>query len=128
MNRKEFILHLIGELAHVILDGEPERMVISLHQEGDGLHLVVFDDTPRSDEELRSMEAALCGESRPELAGYYGGMAGLDLLGSGRLNLIGWQVKHADVSRVNDTTRINLWLGGDEYKPRERPADRKQRG
>ena len=55
--------------------------------------------------------------SRPELAGYYGGMAGLDLLGAGRLNLIGWQVKQADVSRVGTTTRINLWLGTEGYVP-----------
>ena len=42
---------------------------------------------------------------------------GLDLLGAGRLNLIGWQVKQADVSRVGTTTRINLWLGGAEDQP-----------
>jgi hypothetical protein len=92
-------------------------MVISLHQEKDGLHLSVFDDAPRSDEELASMQHALGGLRRPELAGYYGGMAGFDLLGAGRLNLIGWQVKHADVSRVGDTTRIDLWLGGEQFNP-----------
>ena len=117
MNRKEYILHLIGEVAHYVLDGEPTQMVISLHQEEDGLHLAVFDDTPRSDEELRAMQQALGGRRRPELAGYYGGMAGVDLLGSGRLNLIGWQVKNADVSRVEGTTRINLWLGGERFNP-----------
>ena len=78
MNRKEYILHLIGEVAHVILDGEPSRMVISLHQEEDGLHLAVFDDTPRSDDEIHAMQQALGGARRPELAGYYGGMAGFD--------------------------------------------------
>ena len=117
MNRKEYILHLIGEVAHFVLDGDPKTMVISLHQEEDGLHLAVFDDTPRTDEEIRSMQDALGGTRRPELAGYYGGMAGFDLLGAGRLNLIGWQVKHADVGRVGDTTRINLWLGGERFKP-----------
>ena len=116
MNRKEYILHLIGEIAHYVLDGEPNQMVISLHQETDGLHLSVFDDTPRSDEEIRSMQDALGGRRRPELAGYYGGLAGFDLLGAGRLNLIGWQVKHAEVGRVGDTTRIDLWLGGDTFK------------
>ena len=117
MNRKEYILHLIGEVAHYVLDGEPTQMVISLHQEEDGLHLAVFDDTPRSDGEIHAMQEALGGRRRPELAGYYGGMAGVDLLGSGRLNLIGWQVKHADVSRAEGTTRINLWLGGGRFNP-----------
>lgn len=121
MNRKEYILHLIGEVAHFILDGEPAHMVISLHQEQDGLHLVALDDTPRGDEEIRSMQAALCGARRPELAGYYGSMAGLELLGSGRLSLIGWQVKQAEVSRVGDTTRINLWLGAEGFTPAEGP-------
>jgi hypothetical protein len=117
MNRKEYILHLIGEVAHFVLDGNPTKMVISLHQEEDGLHLAVFDDTPRTDEEIRAMQDSLGGGRRPELAGYYGGMAGFDLLGTGRLNLIGWQVKQADVSRVGDTTRINLWLGGERFDP-----------
>jgi len=117
MNRKEYILHLIGEIAHFVLDGDPTKMVISLHQEADGLHLAVFDDTPRTDEEIRTMQDSLGGARRPELAGYYGGMAGFDLLGTGRLNLIGWQVKQADVSRVGDTTQINLWLGGERFDP-----------
>jgi hypothetical protein len=128
MNRKEYILHLIGEVAHYILDGEPARMVISLHQEQDGLHLVALDDTPRTDEEIRNIELALNAGSRPELAGYYGGMAGLDLLGSGRLNLIGWQVKQADVSRVGTTTRINLWLGAEGFVPPEKGGRRRRRG
>jgi hypothetical protein len=128
MNRKEYILHLIGEVAHYILDGEPARMVISLHQEEDGLHLVALDDTPRTDEEIRTIDLALHAGSRPELAGYYGGMAGLDLLGSGRLNLIGWQVKQADVSRVGTTTRINLWLGAERFEPPEKGGRRRRRG
>jgi hypothetical protein len=129
MNRKEYILHLIGEVAHYILDGEPSHVVISLHQEQDGLHLVALDDTPRTDEEIRNIELALHAGSRPELAGYYGGMAGLDLLGSGRLNLIGWQVKQADVNRVGTTTRINLWLGAEGYvpPPDKPPSDKEKR-
>jgi len=124
MNRKEYILHLVGEMAHFVLDGEPTRMVISLHQEQDGLHLVVLDDSPRSDEEIRNMQAALGSAHRPELAGYYGSMAGLDLLGQGRLSLVGWQVKQAEVSRVNNTTRINLWLGGGQLTPgKDLPED-----
>ena len=129
MNRKEYILHLIGEVAHYMLDGDPSRVVISLHQEQDGLHLVALDDTPRTDEEIRNIELALHAGSRPELAGYYGGMAGLDLLGAGRLNLIGWQVKQADVNRVGTTTRINLWLGAEGYvpPPDKPPPDKEKR-
>jgi hypothetical protein len=117
MKGKQYILHLVGEMAHFILDGEPSRMVISLHREEDGLHLVALDDAPRSDEELQRMQEALGGGLRPELAGYYGEMAGLDPAGKGRLSLIGWQVKKAEVSRLGDTTRINLWLGGEGFNP-----------
>jgi len=113
MNRKEYLLHLIGEVAHYILDRDPTRMVISLHMEEAGQRLAIIDDTPRTDEEIRKMREALSGSRRPELAGYYGQMAGFDILGEGRLNLIGWQVKHADVSRVGENTRVNLWLGGE---------------
>lgn len=117
MNRKELLLHLIGEAAHFVLDRDPTRVVISLHMEQDGVHLAVIDDTPRTDEEIRKMREALSGSRRPELAGYYGQMAGFDMLGEGRLNLIGWQVKQADVSRVGSNTRLNLWLGGERFNP-----------
>ena len=93
MNQKDFILHLIGEVAHYILDAEPMRMVISLNQEEDGLHLAILDDTKRSDSELAVIRASLNSGTRPELAGYYGNMAGYDMLGSARLNIIGWQLK-----------------------------------
>ncbi len=117
MNRRDFILHLISEVGHYVLDADPNRMVVSLHQETDGLHLAVLDDTKRSSEELDGIRNSLNGTARPELAGYYGSMAGYDFLGSARLDLVGWQVKHADVSATDSGTRIDLWLGGDRFNP-----------
>lgn len=117
MKRREFVIHLISEIAHYVLDADPMRMVVSLHQEEDGIHLAVFDDTMRSDEELESIRAALRNPGRPELAGYYGSMAGSDMLGSARLNLIGWQIKGATVGRTDEGTQIDLWLGGKRFDP-----------
>lgn len=117
MKRRDFIQHLIGEIAHYILDADPMRMVISLHQEADGLHLAVLDSVPRSDEELEEIRGSLNSARRPELAGYYGSMAGYDSLGEARLNLIGWQVKGADVTSTGSGTKIDLWLGGDRFDP-----------
>jgi len=117
MNRKDFLLHLIGEMAHYVLDTDPGRLVISLHQEADGVHLAVIDSVKRSEAELDSIRAALNNARRPELAGYYGSMAGYDSLGSARLNLIGWQVKGADVKATDSGTKIDLWLGGDRFNP-----------
>jgi hypothetical protein len=117
MKRREYILHLIGEVAHYILDGDPMRMVISLHQEEDGVHIAVIDSVKRSDAQLEAMRSELNNARRPELAGYYGGMAGSDMLGSARLDLIGWQVKHADVTATSSGTKIDLWLGGDRFDP-----------
>ncbi len=115
MKTKEYILHLLGEISNYVLEGKPSRMVISLHQEEDGLHLCVLDSTVRKDEELRSMSTALNTSVRPELADYYGSMAGSDLVGSARLNLIGWQVKRADVTRTDSGTKIDLWLGSERF-------------
>jgi len=112
---KEYILHLIGEMAKFILDRNPSRMVISLHSEGDGIHLAILDNIPRSEDELEKIRLALNAPKRPELAEYYGIMAGQDLLGNSRLNLVGWQVKHADVSRTQEGTKIDLWLGGERF-------------
>ncbi len=117
MNKKEFLLHLIGEMSNFFLEGNPAKMVISLHQEPDGLHLAIFDDHERSDEELDLVRSALNNSRRPELAGYYGNLAGFDFLGGARLDLVGWQIKHADVGRIDRGTRIDLWLGGSGFDP-----------
>lgn len=118
MIRKEMILHLIGELANFSLSQAPQRMVISLHQEEDGLHLTLLDSTVRTDEEIRQITQALRIQDRPELAEYYGTMTGHDLFGTSRLEMIGWQVKHATVSRTEEGTKIDLWLGSERFDPR----------
>jgi len=90
-------------------------MVISLHQQEDGMHLCVLDDHVRSDTELEEISNALNTPARPEMADYYGSMGGSDLLGAARLNLVGWQIKHADVSRIEEGTKIDLWLGSERF-------------
>ena len=115
MENKEYLVHLISEISNFILEDGPQRMVISLHQEEDGLHLCIVDSTVRTDEELAEISAALNSADRPELGDYYGAMSGSDLLGSARLNLIGWQIKCADISRTGSGTKIDLWLGGDRF-------------
>jgi hypothetical protein len=116
MKRKDFVLHLIGEISSYILDEDPMRMVISLHQEKEGLHLCILDDNSHTDEEIVKIEKALNSKKRPELAGYYGAMTGHDLLGSSRLDLLGWQVKHVDVGRTDSGLKIDFWLGGDKFE------------
>ena len=119
MKQKDIVLHLISEVSHFVLDADPMRMVISLHQEDDGLHLAILDDTQRNDDELDSIRAALDNPGRPELAAYYGSMAGSDMLGSARLDLIGWQIKASTVGRTDNGTKIDLWLGGDRFNPEQ---------
>jgi len=116
MRRKDIILHLLSELSSYILEGDPQRMVISLHQEESGLHLCILDSNEHSDEEIIKIERALNSKKRPELAGYYGAMTGHDLLGSSRLDLLGWQVKHSDVSKTDSGIKIDLWMGGEEFQ------------
>jgi len=116
MKRKELILHLIGGISNYLLENNPTRLVISLHQEEDGLRLSAFDDRPHSDEEIERIDIAKNSQKRPELAGYYGAMTGHDLLGASRLNLLGWQVKHCDVSRTSNGIKVDIWLGGDRFE------------
>lgn len=119
MKRRDFLVHLISEVSSFILQEQPRKMVISLHQEPDGIHLAVIDDRQRSDAEVKEIERSLNAAKRPELAGYYGEMAGHDLLGSARLNLVGWQIKHADVMKTPEGgIMLNMWIGGEgfEYK------------
>lgn len=116
MKRKDLILHLIGGISNFLLENSPKRLVISLHQEKDGLHLSILDDNLHTDEEIEQIDLALNSPKRPELAGYYGAMTGHDMLGASRLNLLGWQVKHCDVSRTGNGIKIDIWLGGDRFE------------
>ncbi len=115
MQSKEYLLHLIGEISNFILESHPNRMVISLHQQEDGMHLCVLDDHERTDAELEDISKALNTTARPEMAEYYGSMSGLDMFGVARLNLVGWKIKHADVTRTAQGTKIDLWLGGERF-------------
>lgn len=117
--KRDLIVHLIGEMSSFILEQDPMRMVISLHQEEDGLHLCILDDNDHSDEEIEKMTKQLNSRKRPELASYYGAMTGQHLLGSARLDLLGWQLKHCDVSRAGNGIKIDLWLGGDKFDSRK---------
>jgi hypothetical protein len=112
---KEYIIHLLAEISNYILEGQPQRMVISLHHEEDGMHLSVLDDRARGADELEDMRRALNPGARPELADYYGSMGGSDLLGRSNLSLIGWQIKRADVGSTAEGTKIDLWLGSDRF-------------
>ncbi len=113
--RNELALHLIGEVGHYFLEGNPGQVNISLHLEPDGFHLVLIDDVERSDEEIQEIGASLHRTDRPELAGYYGSMAGQEMLGQARLNLVGWQIQHGEVRRTEGGTRIDLVLGNEEF-------------
>jgi hypothetical protein len=115
MKAKEYIAQLVAEMSNFVLDAQPTRMAISLHQEEDGLHLSVMDSTVRKDSELEAIARDLNPSRRPEMAEYYGRMAGHDLVGAARLHLIGWQVKKADVRRIEGGTKIDIWLGSERF-------------
>ena len=127
MKRKELLGRLIGELTHFMLEGNPLRMVVSLHQEEDGAHISIFDDHPRSEEELGRIRSSLNPKAhRPELAEYYGSMAGHDMAWDARLKLIGWQIKHASVENLSEGLKIDLWLGSDAFNPANFSLHKKQ--
>jgi hypothetical protein len=118
MKRHELYVQLISELANYILRGNPKKMVISLHMEPDGFHIAAIDDRPRTDEEIAEIEHSLMLHQRPELASYYGTMVGHDLLGSARLELIGFQVKGVKVEKIPEGgVMINLWVGSEDFNP-----------
>jgi len=76
MQTKEYIMHLLAEMSNYILEAKPNRMVISLHQEDDGLHLCVLDSVMRPEEELEAMRKALTppyGRSWPTITGLWPG-------------------------------------------------------
>ncbi|MDD3365850.1 MAG: hypothetical protein PHS67_01140 [Sphaerochaetaceae bacterium] len=118
MKRKEILNRLIGEVTNFLLEDNPLRLVVSLHQEDDGAHLSFFDDRKRTEEELESIRTSLNPKhTRPELAGYYGMMAGHDTSWKARLNLIGWQIKGASVKNNDSGLQIDFWLGSDAFNP-----------
>jgi hypothetical protein len=117
MKRREFLLHLITEMSNFILDGNPSKMDLSLCLEENGIHLSIMDNNPRTDDEIADIFNSLNKKKRPELAGYYGSMVGHDLMGKSRLELLGWQIKHGDVTKYNDGIKIDIWVGNEQYNP-----------
>lgn len=118
MKRRKFLSRLIGEVTGFLLESDPLRLVVSLHQEEDGAHITFFDDHKRSPDEIKRITEALNPKKvRPELADYYGAMAGSTLNIASQLKLIGWQVKHATVSNSDSGIKIDLWLGSDAFNP-----------
>ncbi len=118
MKRHELYVQLISELANYLLHGNPRKMVISMHLEPDGFHIAAVDDRPRSEKELSEIEHSLMLHQRPELASYYGTMIGHDLLGSARLELIGFQIKGVKIERIPEGgVMINLWIGNEGFDP-----------
>jgi len=118
MKRHELYVQLISELANFMLTGNPKKMVISMHLEADGFHIAAIDDRPRTDNEIAEIEHSLMMHQRPELASYYGTMIGRDLLGSARLELIGYQIKSVKIEKVAEGgVMINLWIGSEDFDP-----------
>ena len=87
MKRKDFLGRLIGELTNFMLEGNPLRLVVSLHQEDDGAHISFFDDRPRSEKELDQIRKA----SHPKYRGSASDVAkaGINLLNETGLLLEG---------------------------------------
>lgn len=128
MKRKEFLGRMIGEVTNFLLDGNPLRLVVSLHQEDDGAHISFFDDKIRTPEEIKRIYNALNPQkSRPELAEYYGLMAGHDMAWDARLKLIGWQIKAASVENSDSGIKIDLWLGSDAFNPEDFTLDKSKK-
>ncbi len=115
MKQEEMIVKIISEVSHFVLSGDPSRMVISLHKEKGGIHLAIFDDIKRTDKEIEELKRIISIGQRPELSGYYGNLAGNNLLGEARLDIIGWQVKYIDINPTNDGLKIDIWIGSEEF-------------
>lgn len=115
MQKEEMIVKIISEVSHFILQEDPTRMVISLHKEKDGIHLAIFDDTKRTKKDIEKLKRLISIGQRPELSGYYGNLAGNNLLGEARLDLIGWQVKFIDLNETNDGLKIDIWIGSEDF-------------
>ncbi|HPC38244.1 MAG TPA: hypothetical protein PLF21_02920 [Exilispira sp.] len=115
MKQVEMIVKIISEVAHFILQEDPNRMVISLHKEKDGIHLAILDDKKRSKKEIENLKRTISIGQRPELSGYYGNLAGNNLLGEARLDLIGWQVKYIDLNETRDGLKIDIWVGSEDF-------------
>jgi hypothetical protein len=115
MQQEEMIVKIISEVSHFILQEDPNRMVISLHKEKDGIHLAILDDKKRSKKEIEKIKRSISIGQRPELSGYYGNLTGNNLLGVARLDIIGWQVKFIDVNETNDGLKIDIWIGSADF-------------
>ena len=120
MKRKKFLSRLIGEMTGFLLESNPLRLVVSLHQEEDGAHITFFDDTQRTDAEIKRIKEALNPKKvRPELADYYGAMAERHAQHRCPSQAHRLADRHATVSNSESGIKIDLWLGSDAFNPQD---------
>ncbi|MCX8058610.1 MAG: hypothetical protein N3A58_04255 [Spirochaetes bacterium] len=120
MKNQELISQIVSEILHFLLSFDPKNIVISVHQEKDGVHICIIDDLKRSKEEIEKIKNSLYAEYRPEVAGYYGNLIGYDLLGKTNLSLLGWDVKYINFEDTKkDGIKIDIWIGSSEFDPKK---------
>lgn len=120
MKNQELISQIVSEILHFILSFNPKNVVISVHQEKDGVHICIIDDLKRTKEEIEKIKSSFYNENRPEVAGYYGNLIGYDLIGKTNLSLLGWEVKYINFEDTKkDGIKIDIWLGSSEFDPKK---------
>ena len=104
------IANLLDELLHYALQAEPRKVVVTIECLPDEVRITVADDgSPRSEEERQQAECILNAPCRNEMKDYYGGLAGEETIGLGRLRIVGMMIDGARIEPGNGGTLVSVW-------------------
>lgn len=110
LKQKQKIIHLLGELLQYSLQGEPQKVVITIEDLSDRVQITVEDcGAERSDEECWRAQCLLNAPYRNEMRDYYSGLAGEETVGPCDLRVVRMMVDGGTIESGDSGTRLSVW-------------------
>jgi hypothetical protein len=110
LREKQKIAHLLGELVSYALEGQPQKVTITIEDLRDMIQITVEDVGAQRDEQAcRQAEGLLNIADRNELKDYYSGLAGEESLEPCNLRLVGMMVDGGSIEQSASGTRLTVW-------------------
>lgn len=110
LREKQKIIHLLSELLQYVLQGEPQKVAITVEGVDENVEVTVEDcGVQRSEEECRQAARFLNAPRRNEMKDYYGGLAGEETFEPGSLRIVRMMVDGGRVEKGDFGTRLTVW-------------------
>ena len=108
--QKARITHVLHELLHYALEAKTSRLVVTIEELDDQVHLTVEETgIPATPKQIRQANQLLNAPERSELSDYYSGLAGEETCTVCDLRVVALMVDGGHVEASDTGTRIRVW-------------------